>query len=175
MDASDFYEEIQRIIPSREKFNHLSNEFMNSYLNDLRIVKKEESTFKNYFNDDDVIFDLIYNFDVSNLRIQVFSFADIKNLIENEMYIYFGWREAFPLGILKRTNEIVELDWENPNKIISFAAKNQSKFLDALIELEKLNQKRMFSEIDSQARKSILNNFGKYAGGDKYNTFYTDL
>ena len=83
--------------------------------------------------------------------------------------------EAFPFAILKETGEIVELDWEDPTYIISYMAKDQSSFLDILIEIEKLNQKDIFGSITEKEKKENLKQISIIAGGDKYSWFLSNF
>jgi hypothetical protein len=172
MNAKQFVEEIKKITPLKEQLKNETDFFVGYYLQCLSVITKEKQS---SVTEKNAVIDLICNFDVSNLLIQVFSFSNQDDVWDNDNFVYFGWREAFLLGISKQTGEIVELDWGSPEHIVSYVAKNQELFLDTLIELEKLNQKRMFGLIDNTERKQILQKFGKYAGGDKYNNSYKDL
>lgn len=172
MNAKMFVESVHQLTPTRENLKNEAPDFVDSYLMNFAIFPYEE---KIEIKEKDAIIDLIYNYDVSNLLIQIFSFSSKNDVWENDKHIFFGWREAFPLGISKETDEIVELDWSSPDFVVSYVAKNQQLFLDTLIEIEKINQKRMFGTIDNIQRKELLQNMGKIAGGKKYNDSYKDL
>lgn len=173
MTAKEFVEEIHRIAPSREMLQNKSAGFVEYYLKGFQIQPNNEE--KIDIESKDAVIDLIFNYDVSDLLIQIISFMDKSKIVENDDFIYFGWREAFPLGIQKKTGEIVEVDWDSPDYIVSYGAKDQLLFLDALIELQKLNLKRLYGEINNNEREKVLKKIGIYAGGEKYNKFYQDL
>ena len=154
MKAINFVTEISKIKPNKleiKKNTDFSDEFIDAYINDLQIVKKSTNV---SISADNAIIDLIFNYDLTNLRILTVSFNKDTDTLEDDKYIYVGWAEAFPFAILKETGEIVELDWEDPTYIISYMAKDQSSFLDILIEIEKLNQKDIFGSITEKEKKA---------------------
>ena len=156
MKAINFVTEISKIKPNKleiKKNTDFSDEFIDAYINDLQIVKKSTNV---SISADNAIIDLIFNYDLTNLRILTVSFNKDTDTLEDDKYIYVGWAEAFPFAILKEIGEIVELDWEDPTYIISYMAKDQSSFLDILIEIEKLNQKDIFGSITEKEKKENL-------------------
>lgn len=138
----------------------------------MQIVKKSTNV---SISADNAIIDLIFNYDLTNLRILTVSFNKDTDTLEDDKYIYVGLAEAFPFAILKETGEIVELDWEAPTYIISYMAKDQSSFLDILIEIEKLNQKDIFGSITEKEKKENLKQISIIAGGDKYSWFLSNF
>ena len=115
------------------------------------------------------IIDLIFNYDLSKLRVQHYSFNEADDVTENDQFIYIGWIDAFLLAILKETGEIVEADWADPCYIISYIAKDQSAFLDVLVEMEKLSQKLVFGSVTEKEENEINRYIQSIAGGSKYN------
>lgn len=175
MKAIDFVTEISKIMPDKldiKKNTDYSDEFIDAYIKDLRIVKKNTNV---NISSNNAIIDLIFNYDLTNLRILTVSFNKDTDTLEDDKYIYVGWAEAFPIAILKKTGEIIELDWEDPTYIISYMAKNQSLFLDILIEIEKLNQKDIFDSITEDEKKENLKRINIIAGGDKYSWFLSNF
>ena len=175
MKAINFVTEISKIKPNKleiKKNTDFSDEFIDAYINDLQIVKKSTNV---SISADNAIIDLILNYDLTNLRILTVSFNKDTDTLEDDKYIYVGWAEAFPFAILKETGEIVELDWEDPTYIISYMAKDQSSFLDILIEIEKLNQKDVFGSITEKEKKENLKQISIIAGGDKYSWFLSNF
>lgn len=175
MKAINFVTEISKIKPNKseiKKNTDFSDEFIDAYINDLQIVKKSTNV---SISADNAIIDLIFNYDLTNLRILTVSFNKDTDTLEDDKYIYVGWAEAFPFAILKETGEIVELDWEDPTYIISYMAKDQSSFLDILIEIEKLNQKDIFGSITEKEKKENLKQISIIAGGDKYSWFLSNF
>ena len=71
---------------------------------------------------------------------------------------------------MKSTGEVVEVDWEDTNYIVSYLAVDQQSFLNVLVEVEKLNQRSVFSSINSDEEKEILRKIQEIAGGRKYST-----
>ena len=94
----------------------------------------------------------------------IFRFNKSDELKETERFIYFGWREAFPLAILKETGEIVEMDWADDKRIMSYIAKDQQTFLDLLFALEE----NSLSGIISKKNKWDIEHLISVAGGVKY-------
>lgn len=168
MDAMNFVAAISQIAPNKQDIlrnTTLSEEFLDIYIQDLSIRKKSAHiAVSPHFP----VIDLIFNYDLSNLRIQQYSFNDAEDITENDQFIYVGRVEAFIVAILKETGEIVETDWEDPCYIINYIAKSQSSFLDVLVELEKQSQKILFDS----ATEEEVNDMDKYiqsvAGGRKY-------
>ena len=115
------------------------------------------------------IIDLIFNYDLPKLRVQHYSFNEADDVTENDQFIYIGWIDAFLLAILKETGEIVEADWADPCYIISYIAKDQSAFLDVLVEMEKLSQKLVFGSVTEKEENEINRYIQSIAGGSKYN------
>ena len=141
MDATNFVETISQLVPNKQDIlrnTTCSEEFADIYIQDLSIKRKATHT---DVSPNFPVIDLIFNYDLSKLRIQVYSFNDVDDVAENDQFIYVGWVEAFLLAILKETGEIVATNWANPCSIVSYIAKNQGAFLDVLVELEKLSQK----------------------------------
>lgn len=119
----------------------------------------------------DVVIDLINNYDVSKLTIMIFSFVKSDDLRETDRFIYFGWREAFPLAILKETGEIVEIDWADDERIMSYIATDQQSYLDLLFALEQNSQSAIFSDKSKWSIEHLAN----IAGGNKYKENLLDL
>ena len=143
-----------------------AREFADIYIQDLSIKRKATHT---DVSPNFPVIDLIFNYDLSKLRIQVYSFNDVDDVAENDQFIYVGWIEAFLLAILKETGEIVATDWANPCSIVSYIAKNQGAFLDVLVELEKFSQKLVFGFITEKEENEINKYIQSVAGGSKYN------
>lgn len=169
MDAMNFVAAISQIVPNKQDIlrnTTLSEEFLDIYIQDLSIRKKSAHI---AVSPHCPVIDLIFNYDLSNLRIQQYSFNAVEDITENDQFIYVGWVEAFIIAILKETGEIVETDWEDPCYIINYIAKSQSSFLDVLVELERQSQKILFDS----ATEEEVNDMDKYiqsiAGGRKYN------
>ena len=169
MDATNFVEKIYQLVPNKQDIlrnTTCSEEFADIYIQDLSIKRKATHT---DVSPNFPVIDLIFNYDLSKLRIQVYSFNDVDDVAENDQFIYVGWVEAFLLAILKETGEIVATDWANPCSIVSYIAKNQGAFLDVLVELEKFSQKLVFGFITEKEENEINKYIQSVAGGNKYN------
>lgn len=111
MDATNFVKAISLLIPNKQdilKKTTCSEEFIDIYIQDLSIRKKATHT---AVSPDFPIIDLIFNYDLSKLRVQHYSFNEADDVTENDQFIYIGWCDAFLLAILKETGVIVEADW----------------------------------------------------------------
>lgn len=142
--------------------------FAQIYLGELHIGDKKGHRIT---EPNDAVIDLINNYDVSKLTIMIFSFIKSDDLRETDRFIYFGWREAFPLAILKETGEIVETDWADDERIICYVAKDQQTYLDLLFALEQNSQSAIFSEKNKWGIEHLTN----IAGGSKYKENLLDL
>lgn len=142
--------------------------FAQIYLGEMHIVDKKGHRIT---EPNDVVIDLINNYDVSKLTIMIFSFVKSDDLRETDRFIYFGWREAFPLAILKETGEIVEIDWADDERIMSYIATDQQSYLDLLFALEQNSQSAIFSDKLKWSIKHLAN----IAGGNKYKENLLDL
>lgn len=169
MNAIDFVNAISQIIPNKKDLlrnTNVSESLIDICIQELQIIKKTSHTDISPLQP---VIDLIINYDLSRLYIQQYHFNDEKDLAENNQFIYIGWVEAFLVAISKETGEVVETDWDAPNHIISFIAKDQCSFLDALVELAKLSQKRLFESLTDNEEKNIVKHIQSIAGGNKYN------
>ena len=108
MTAAEFVTAIRAITPNESEFSMMPEGFAQVSLGDLFIGDK---TCHRNIGPNDAVINLILNYDVSKLTIMIFSFNQPDDLRETDRFVYFGWREAFPLAILKETGEIVETDW----------------------------------------------------------------
>lgn len=142
--------------------------FAQIYLGELHIGDKKGHRIT---ESNDAVIDLINNYDVSKLTIMIFSFVKSDDLRETDRFIYFGWREAFTLAILKETGEIVEIDWTDDERIMSYIATDQQSYLDLLFALEQNSQSAIFSEKNKWGIEHLTN----IAGGSKYKENLLDL
>lgn len=111
MDATNFVKALSLLIPNKQDIlrkTTCSEEFIDIYIQDLSIRKKATHT---AVSPNFPIIDLIFNYDLSKLRVQHYSFNEADDVTENDRFIYIGWCDAFLLAILKETGEIVEADW----------------------------------------------------------------
>lgn len=169
MDATNFVKAISLLIPNKQdilKNTTCSEEFIDIYIQDLSIRKKATHT---AISPNFPIIDLIFNYDLSKLRVQHYSFNEADDVTENDHFIYIGWCDAFLLAILKETGEIVEANWADPCCIVSYIAKNQGAFLDVLVEMEKLSQKLVFGSVTEKEESETNKYIQSIAGGSKYN------
>lgn len=168
MTAAEFVTAIRAITPNESEFSMMPEGFVQIYLGELHIGDKKGHRIT---EPNDAVIDLINNYDVSKLTIMIFSFIKSDDLRETDRFIYFGWREAFPLAILKETGEIVETDWADDERIICYVAKDQQTYLDLLFALEQNSQSAIFSEKNKWGIEHLTN----IAGGSKYKENLLDL
>ena len=168
MTAAEFVTAIRAITPNESDFSMMPEGFAQIYLGELHIGDKKGHRIT---EPNDAVIDLINNYDVSKLTIMIFSFVKSDDLRETNRFIYFGWREAFPLAILKETGEIVETDWADDERIVSYIAKNQQAYLNLLYALEQNSQSTIFLGNN----KWDIEHLTKIAGGSKYKENLLDL
>ena len=168
MTAAEFVTAIRAITPNESEFSMMPEGFAQIYMGDLFIGDK---TGHRTIESNDAVLDLILNYDVSKLTIMIFSFNQCDDLRETDRFVYFGWREAFSLAILKETGEIVEIDWADNERIVSYVAKNQQTYLDLLYALEQNSQ----SAIILGKNKWSIEYLTNIAGGSKYKENLLDL
>lgn len=161
MTAAEFVTAIRAITPNESEFSMMPEGFAQIYLGELHIGDKKGH---HITDPNDAVIDLINNYDVSKLTIMIFSFVKSDDLRETDRFIYFGWREAFPLAILKETGEIVEIDWADDERIMSYIAKNQQAYLNLLYALEQNSQSTIFLGNNKWDIEHLTN----IAGGSKY-------
>lgn len=168
MKAAEFVTAIREITPDESMFTKMPEGFAQIYLDELFIGNKSIHT---NVEPENAIIDLISNYDVSKLTIMIFSFNKSNELKETEPFTFFGWREAFPLAIHNATGEIVEMDWADDNRIVSYIAKDQQSYLDLLFAL----QENCLSTLFSDRQKWSTEQLAEIAGGYKYRSHLTDL
>lgn len=168
MTAAEFVTAIRSITPSESDFSMMPEGFAQVYMGELFIGDKlNHRTIK----PNDAVIDLILNYNVSKLTIMLFSFTHSDDLRETDKFVYFGWREAFPLAILKETSEVVETDWADDERIVSYIAKNQQAYLNLLYALEQNSQSTIFLGNNKWDIEHLTN----IAGGSKYKENLLDL
>lgn len=168
MTAAEFVIAIRSITPNESEFSMMPEGFAQIYLGDLFIGDKKKYSIT---EPKDAVIDLINNYDVSKLTIMIFSFVKSDDLRKTDRFIYFGWREAFPLAILKETGEIVEIDWSDDERIMSYIATDQQSYLDILFALQENNLLTLFSKTQKWDMEHLVN----IAGGSKYKENLLDL
>lgn len=171
MNADQFYKEIQSLKPSVSDFVNDSIEYAKWYIEQLKIVPME-IPYKAMPNDP--VLDLIGRYDVSSLCIQIFEFFYPEGVGITDDFIYFGNKEASLLAIEKATGQIAEMD-PDEEFIICYMAKDQSSFLDFLVELEKLNQQILFHGMTEDEKEVELQKLLPMLGGDEYAHGIEDL
>lgn len=171
MNATNFVKTITEITPTRKDYEEKAPDldgFIDILINNHKIGKKDVHA---DVPEKDAILDLIYNYDVSSLEIQIFRFNKADDVTENDKFIFVGWAEAFPFAISKQTGEIVEVDWGDPDYVVNYLAKDQEVFLEALVELEKLDQNRLFDSITDEEENEFAKKIQSIIGGEKYQLY----
>lgn len=168
MTAAESVTAIRSITPNESEFSMMPEGFAQIYWGDLFIGDKKEYSIT---EPKDAVIDLINNYDVSKLTIMIFRFSKSYDLRKTDRFIYFGWREAFPLAILKESGEVVETDWADDEHIVSYVAKDQQAYLELLFALEQNSQSAIFSDKSKWSIEHLAN----IAGGNKYKENLLDL
>lgn len=160
MTAAEFVTAIRAITPNESEFSMMPEGFAQIYLGELHIGDKKGHRIT---EPNDAVIDLINNYDVSKLTIMIFSFVKSDDLRETDRFIYFGWREAF--------GEIVEIDWSDDERIMSYIATDQQSYLDLLFALQENNLSTLFSKTQKWDMEHLVN----IAGDSKYQPHLMDL
>lgn len=168
MTAAEFVSAIREITSDESKFSKMPERFAQIYLDELFIGDKSSHT---NVEPENAIIDLMSNYDVSKLTIMIFSFNRSDELKDTELFTFFGWREAFPLAIHKAIGEIVEVDWADDNRIVSYIAKDQQSYIDLLFSLQENSLSTLFSDRQKWSTEELA----EIAGGYKYQPHLTDL
>lgn len=96
MDATNFVEKISQLVPNKQDIlrnTTCSEEFADIYIQDLSIKRKATHT---DMSPNFPVIDLIFNYDLSKLRIQVYSFNDVTMLQKTtNLYMLVGLRLFF--------------------------------------------------------------------------------
>lgn len=142
MTASEFVTAIKAITPNECEFSMMPEGFAQIYLEELFIGNKKAHTI---IKQNDAVIDLVCNYDVSRLAIMIFRFNKSDELKETERFIYFGWREAFPLAILKETGEVLEMDWADDERIMGYFALEENSLSGIISKKNKWDTEHLVS------------------------------
>lgn len=142
MTASEFVTAIKAITPNECEFSMMPEGFAQIYLEELFIGNKKAHIIIKL---NDAVIDLVCNYDVSRLAIMIFRFNKSDELKETERFIYFGWREAFPLAILKETGEVLEMDWADDERIMGYFALEENSLSGIISKKNKWDTEHLVS------------------------------
>lgn len=142
MTASEFVTAIKAITPNECEFSMMLEGFAQIYLEELFIGNNKAHTIIKL---NDAVIDLVCNYDVSRLAIMIFRFNKSDELKETERFIYFGWREAFPLAILKETGEVLEMDWADDERIMGYFALEENSLSGIISKKNKWDTEHLVS------------------------------
>ncbi|MBC6999642.1 hypothetical protein [Cytophaga sp. FL35] len=175
MTSIEFADKLKSLAPSKESLSRLGvdDEFIKHYLNSYNLKR-----IKNEIAHIDPILNLINNHDVSNFDIGMINLNSADDVFETEKNIIVGSYDADMLAIDKITDEIVILDWENPDYVISRCSKDSETFLYAILEVAKINKEMFFDEglsENQQAIKEKSMEIAGIAGDERYLNFYLTI
>ncbi len=164
MTASEFVTAIKAITPNECEFSMMPEGFAQIYLEELFIGNKKAHTI---IKQNDAVIDLVCNYDVSKLTIMIFRFNKSDELKETERFIYFGWREAFPLAILKETGEIVEIDWADDERIMGYFALEENSLSGIISKKNKWDTEHLVSVAGGvKYKENVMELFIAYKKGE---------
>lgn len=164
MTASEFVTAIKAITPNECEFSMMPEGFAQIYLEELFIGNKKAHTI---IKQNDAVIDLVCNYDVSRLTIMIFRFNKSDELKETERFIYFGWREAFPLAILKETGEIVEMDWADDERIMGYFALEENSLSGIISKKNKWDTEHLVSVAGGvKYKENVMELFIAYKKGE---------
>ncbi len=172
MTSSEFVERLKALAPDEKDIFEIEpdKEFVEQYLSSYSLKRINDDTVSN-----DPLLDLIYKYDISPLDISMIGFNNKEDVLETDKYIFFGKEEANALVINKITNEVILLNSEDPDYIISKCSKDTDSFLEALLLVEEFNQQMFFDEDlveDQIAIMAKAKEIAEIAGGEKYLNFH---
>lgn len=173
MTAKEFVEQIKDFAVTKEALKEADfpDEFAGMLADGYRY--KAVGQIKNSTNE---IINLISNYDMSQTEIGMISFN--KEIEENEGFLFFGKVELDPLAISKGNNEVVVVDYSNPDDIIQYCASNSSRFLSAMNAAWRAMTEFLMDEEkadDYEYREQVIANCTELAGGDAYFDFYDNM
>ena len=175
MNSSEFVQRLKEIAPSEEKLRTIETDekFIEEYLNSYNLKKIKGDTVTN-----DPLLDLIYKYDVSSFDISMIVLNEDDDVLDTDQYIIFGNEDSATMAIDKVTNEVVVLDSEEPDYIISKCSKDTASFLESLLLVEEFNQQMFFDEGLAEDQSAIRNKakeIAEVAGGERYLSFYLEI
>lgn len=170
--ADYFAKELRNIAPNKENLVKLGfdDDFLQMYLRsyELKSNGRESVT-------DNPILDLIFRYEIDYLNISLMSFNQVDDVIETPKFIIFGALDSDLLAIKKDSKEVVVLDWEEKDSIISYASDNSYSFLECLLKLANFNKLMLLDEELSDNQEAIFEEAKKITeigGGEKYFHFF---
>lgn len=164
MTASEFVTAIKAITPNECEFSMMPEGFAQIYLEELFIGNKKAHTI---IKQNDAVIDLVCNYDVSKLTIMIFRFNKSDELKETERFIYFGWREAFPLAILKETGEVLEMDWADDERIMGYFALEENSLSGIISKKNKWDTEHLVSVAGGvKYKENVMELFIAYKKGE---------
>lgn len=172
MNSSKFVQRLKEIAPSKEKLRTIEDdeEFIEEYLTGYNLKKTKDDTVTN-----DPLLDLIYKYDVSSFDISMIGLNEENDVLDTDKYIIFGNEDSATMAIDKVTNEVVVLDSEEPDYVISKCSKDTASFLESLLLVAEFNQQMFFDEGLAEDQSAIMakaKEIAEVAGGEKYLNFY---
>ena len=176
MNAIDFVEGLKNI-PSEKNINKykedgLNNDFIREYLESYLFKSRGGPIVSN----EDPIKDLVSNYDGASVALGMVTF-DIEPK-EGSEYFLFGRFEGDHMVINNRTGEIEQQEYGRVNHVLSKAAQNSSRFLDAMLEAAKfLDACGVDDDLyeDQDAINAVAEKCSQLAGGQDYIDFYRVL
>lgn len=164
MTASEFVTAIKAITPNECEFSMMPEGFAQIYLEELFIGNKKAHII---IKQNDAVIDLVCNYDVSKLTIMIFRFNKSDELKETERFIYFGWREAFPLAILKETGEVLEMDWADDERIMGYFALEENSLSGIISKKNKWDTEHLVSVAGGvKYKENVMELFIAYKKGE---------
>jgi hypothetical protein len=168
MRANEFVERLKVLAPTVSSLiqRGYSENGAKRIVESYKAKAKSNIPYRLYENE---LLTLVKDFDATTVEIGFIRF-DLENqndipLETNELF-RVGWVEGDLLVVNKQTGEVQMEDCCSEGFIIAKCAENSEKFLDAILEIAKLNT----TYSNSQDNKTVL--CSKLAGGEQYEEFY---
>jgi hypothetical protein len=176
MNAIEFVNKL-REIPTKQRVKELTDlgldkAFINEYINSFIFKPKE----RGISEESDEIINLVKNYIGNSVKIGMITF-DIAPF-EDKDYFFFGLFDVDHLVMSSKTGEILLVDYEAPNHIMQYCARNSECFLTAILEAAKFLEQLPYDDDlrDDQIKICEMASYcSNLAGGDKYKVFYNIL
>lgn len=119
---------------------------------------------------------LVEEWDMSQVQVGMLRFDDQSSPCP--LGIRIGILEVDPLVVMRATGEVAVVDENEPSFVMSYAAENGGKLLDALLLAAQYCTQSLLNEIgyeDMAAARAAASDCADAAGGPKYKNFYCEL
>lgn len=178
MTIQEFIINVEKISPLKEVYFENKNRIMPQVIVDSYKIQEREGIQKRLYKNDDILCELIENFQSEKITFGDYGFLKGEIYIKNDLNIFCYSSHSF-LAYKDPKSEIVEYDNDLDNThVIHYCAQNCVAFLKAIICLLEMYSLRLQGSIqrnDIEKNLIFLNRCILNAGGEKYSEFYKSI